>query len=374
MKKIALLLLFCTFDAAAQSMDLAGELSAPSPVSDMVVQKNEETVADERGAFSFLNFSFIKKTKDLFSSKEEEPTDTVPQVDETPLQRITRLANSGNLDAQLTLGYVYLYGENGVKQNFETAFRYYQMAAAQNDPVALNNLGSLYFNGIGTKVDYHKAAELFARAAEQGSDDAAVNLAFIYLSGDSSEEMGEKAVKLFEQAAKAGNNTAKFMWGYANYMGFHTPQNDYKAIEFIRQAADAKFDEAQYILGLMYLNGRGISQNYGNAVRYLRASAAQGNLPAMSTLANILAEGKIYPKNLPQAYVMYNIAAVYNIPGAAEARNAVEKRLKMEELLPAQAEAEKFQSQPSELTTYVRQTFGSDARRYIDSHIHQTKE
>lgn len=374
MKKIALL--FCLFplNTFAQGSDLVSQISGPNVFSDVEVQRNEEQVADDRGIFSFLNFSFIKKTKNLLSETGEAETLTESAPQETPLQRITRQAEEGDLDAQLTLGYVYLYGENGVKQNFETAFKYYEMAAAQKDPVALNNLGSLYFNGIGTKVDYRKAAELFAQAAELGSDDAAVNLAFIYLSGDHFSQYAPAAVKLFEQSAQAGNNTAKFMWGYANYRGFETPQNYYKAMEFIRQAADAKFDEAQYMMGLLYLKGQGISQNYGNAVRYLRASAAQGNLDALMLLAQILAEGKIYPKNLAQAYIMYNIAAVYAVSGAAEKRSAVEKQLKMEELLQAQTEAEQYQAKPSELTAYVRQTFGSQARRYIDDHLNQTKE
>lgn len=374
MIKIALLCIFFCFNASAQSFDLVGQMESKPQASSVELQRNEEQVADDRGVFSFLNFSFIKKTKDLFSSSQSDETAIETPTKETPLQRITRQADEGNLDAQLTLGYVYLYGEKGVKQDFETAFKYYEMAAAQKDPVALNNLGSLYFNGIGTKVDYRKAASLFAQAAQLGSDDAAVNLAFIYLSGDSFSQYAETAVKLFEQSAKAGNNTAKFMWGYANYRGFETPQNYYKAVEFIRQAAAAKLDEAQYIMGLMYLKGQGISQNYGNAVRYLRSAAAQGNLDALMLLAQILAEGKIYPKNLPQAYIMYNVAAVYAVDGAALKRDDVEKQLKLEELLQAQAEAEKYQAKPSELTSYVRQTFGSQARRYIDDHLNKVKD
>ncbi len=371
MKKILLLGVLACGSAYAADFDLANQIGDSSPVEQVVRQKNETEVADDRGIFSFLNFSFIKKTKDLLFSEAQDEDVVNESPDETPLQRVTRLAESGRLDAQLTLGYVYLYGENGVEKDFSKAFHYYEMAAAQNDPVALNNLGSLYFNGIGTEVNYRKAAELFLKAANQGSDDAAVNLAFIYLSGDAQDQNQKTAVKLFEQAAKKGNNTAKFMWGYANYKGFQTPKNPYKAVEFIRQAAEANFDEAQFVLGQMYLQGQGISQNYGNAVRYFRLAAAQGNLDAMMTLGQILAEGKIYPQNFGQAYVLFNIASVYAVPGAVEKRTAVEAKLKIEELLPAQAEAEKFKAQPSELTSYVRQTFGSNARRYIDDNLRQ---
>lgn len=369
MKKLLLgMVLFC-MPVYAQGFDLVAELGNEESQETIEDQRTEDEIADSRGVFSFLNFSVVKKAKKLFqaTADDETPDAVDSKVKETPLQREIRLAEEGNLDAQLVLGYVYLYGENGVQQDFDKAFHYYELAAAQNDSVALNNLGSLYFNGIGTAVDYRKATELFAQAAQNGSDDAAVNLAFIYLSGDSGRKHAKEAVKLFEKAANNGNNTAKFMWGYANYQGFGMPKNYYKAIEMIRQAAEAEFDEAQYILGLMYMKGLGVAQNYGNAVRYLRLAAAQGNMDAMMLLADILAEGSIYPKNILQAHVMYNIAAVYGVAGAAEKRDDLAGKIKIEMLLQAQAEAEKFSPKESELTAYVRRTFGQNARQYIDN-------
>ncbi len=60
------------------------------------------------------------------------------------------------------------------------------MAAAQGDNIAINNLGSLYFSGIGTEKNFTKAAQLFEQAAQLGNTEAAVNLAFIYLTKNSS--------------------------------------------------------------------------------------------------------------------------------------------------------------------------------------------
>ena len=73
----------------------------------------------------------------------------------------------------MNLAYMYLYGTNGVQKDYSKAFEYYQMAAEQNNPIALNNLGSLYFNGIGTNPDVQKAVALFTKAAELGNDNAA---------------------------------------------------------------------------------------------------------------------------------------------------------------------------------------------------------
>lgn len=93
-------------------------------------------------------------------------------------------AAAGDIEAQLDLGYMYLYGVNGVKADYKQALAYYEQAAEKKNAVALNNLGSLYFNGLGTKVDYPTAIKYFDEAARLGSNDAAVNLAIIYLGSD----------------------------------------------------------------------------------------------------------------------------------------------------------------------------------------------
>lgn len=119
----------------------------------------------------------------------------------------------------------------------------------------------------------------------------------------------------------------------------------------------------------MYLNGHGITQNYGNAVKFLRLAVNQGNVNAMTELGDILALGTAYPKDIYRAHVLFNIAAVRGAPKAAEKRDALAKVMKIEELLQAQTEAEKYVEQPSALTSYIKQTFGRDIRSYIDENL-----
>ena len=323
-----------------------------------------ETLEEEdKGIFSFMNFSFSKKTenKKVYARPDEKKENFV--------QRITRQAEEGDVNAQLTLGYMYLYGEEGVDIDYEKAFRYYSMAAAQKDNVAVNNLGSLYYSGIGTEKDFLKAATLFDEAAKLGNVEAAVNLAFIYLSGSNVGKNSQAAMELFKKAAEKGNPTAKFMLGYAYYKGFVYPQDYGKAVKLIREAANAEYAEAQYMMAVLYMNGQGITKNYGNAVKFFRLAADQGNVDAMTELGDILALGNAYPKDIYTAHMLFNIAAVRGAPKAAEKRDAIEKVMKIEELLQAQTSAEKFVEKPSALTSYVKQTFGSDIRKYIDENI-----
>lgn len=379
MKKVFLVVLLSYFSLInAYAQDLASAIVGEDVSGQKYEeQKSEKQIADDRGIFSFLNFSFIKKPLSIFSSDKEKEAETESsevvdetgqKVIETPLQKAERLANEGNTDMALSLGYMYLYGQDGVESNYQKAFYFYELAAKNNNPVALNNLGSLYFNGIGTEVNYNKAAELFLRAAQNGSDDAAVNLGFIYLTSGKKEYFGP-AIELFEQAANSGNNTSKFMLGYAYYRGFVVDRDFHTAINLIRDAANANFDEAQFILAQMYENGEGIAKNYGNMVKYYRAAIAQGHVESMMNLAAILAEGRIYPKNIMQAHILYNIASVYGAKDAAEKRDSLERMLKIEELLEAQTAAENYRPGPSELTTYIRQTFGTNIRQYIDENL-----
>ncbi len=374
MKKIIFIVsfIFFPFSIHAQIIDLASSITDESVDEVEIETSEEENLDKDKNAFSLLNFSFIKKYTSKEVAEDTNSEDSTQQ--ETPLERMIRHAQEGKLDAQLSLGYMYLYGEDGVEIDHKKAFYFYEMAAKQNNAIALNNLGSLYFNGIGTEVNYQKAAELFFQAAQNGSDDAAVNLAFIYLSSDNSDEQHEAAINLFQEAAKAGNNTAKFMLGYAYYKGFIVEQSFHQAIDLIKDAAKYKFDIAQYMLGIMYRNGEGITKNYGNAVKYLWSAVNQGNVPAMMDLGTIYAEGVIYPQNHFMAHVLFNIASVYDAPNAETYRDEIEEYLKIENLLQAQTKAETFSEQPSELTLYIRKTYGNDVRVYIDEIIKKRKK
>ena len=328
-------------------------------------QKKDDDEENQQGNSGGI-FGFMRPLTSLFSNENELGPDGKK---ETFLEKSIRQANEGRLDDQLNLGYMYLYGTNGVEQNVEKSFLYYKMAAAQNDPVALNNLGSLYFSGIGTEVNTKKALKLFLQAAELGNDNAAVNLAFIYLTGGNKDmERNQKAIALFERAAEQGNNIAKFMLGYAYYRGFFVKQDYAKAYKLIRATAseNVRLDEAQIMLGQMLISGKGTVQNYQNGVSTLRLAVSQGNPEAMMLVAQISTEGQKVPQNLILAHALYNIAASMGIKQAAIYRDAIGKKLKLQQLSQAQTQAEEFKAEPSELTTYVHQAFGPNIRKYID--------
>ena len=77
-------------------------------------------------------------------------------------------------------------------------------------------------------------------------------------------------------------------------------------------------------------------------------------------------ETKIEP-DFYKSYVAFNMAAYHGVPDAERRRDVVGKeKLKKDEILQAQAESENFKAEPSELTQYVRSTFGNSLALYID--------
>ena len=317
-------------------------------------QENEQIDEDKESFFSFMNF----KLPDVdFSSKKEKPKTK---------EDIIELADNGDLQSQLILGYSYLYGDKGLNVDYQKSFEYYGKAALQNDPVGLNNLGSLYYGGIGVKRSSAKAASLFRKAAALGNHDAAINIGFMHASGNGAKKDIEAALKYFEAALPAKSPAANFMLGYAYYVGKYREQDYAKAASLIKEAADAGFDEAQIVVADMYIKGVGFPQSYAHGVSYLQKAISQGSTRAMMTLADILIEGKKYTKDIHYAHVLYNLSSVRGVPSAAQKRDGVEANMKIEEILMAQERAGKYKETISEMSNYIRKTYGKNITSYFN--------
>lgn len=87
----------------------------------------------------------------------------------------TPFAEEGNLDAQVTLGEIYMLGL-GVEQNYQLAFLWYRKAARQGSVEAQFNLAVLYENGLGTFKNKQQAIKWYMHAGEEGHVDAMKNV------------------------------------------------------------------------------------------------------------------------------------------------------------------------------------------------------
>ena len=62
------------------------------------------------------------------------------------------------------------YEGEGVEQSFDTAFKYYLMAAERGHATAMSNVGFMYDRGEGVERSAEKAFEWYKRSAELGCD------------------------------------------------------------------------------------------------------------------------------------------------------------------------------------------------------------
>ncbi|MDR3198997.1 MAG: protein kinase [Planctomycetaceae bacterium] len=105
-----------------------------------------------------------KQENDIKHSKSEPPTVNKPAISNEELERYTRLAEEGNLEAQRYLGEIYFYGK-GVKPNYQKAIQYFQLGAQQGDIPSLYHVGRCYELGLGgLPRDTNHAISIYKRA------------------------------------------------------------------------------------------------------------------------------------------------------------------------------------------------------------------
>lgn len=154
-------------------------------------------------------------------------------------------ALQGNVEAQYHLARLVSRGTKGLKQDYPTALKLYQDAAAKGHVPAMDALGQAYQQGRGTGVDLARAAEWFQKAADLNMADAQNNLGMLYLEGKGVARDLNKAFALFQAAA-----SQRDPWGLNNLggmyeMGWGTTVDKTKALDLYQQALAAGNDRAQ---------------------------------------------------------------------------------------------------------------------------------
>ena len=117
---------------------------------------------------------------------------------------LVRLAESGNVSAQMSLAEVYYHGK-GVAQDYAEAVKWYHLAAGQGDTVAQCTLADCYINGRGVNCDTEQAQYYFSLASESGNREAKRERAFLFLENANMH----RAAELLVQAAEQGDAQAQ---------------------------------------------------------------------------------------------------------------------------------------------------------------------
>jgi hypothetical protein len=117
-------------------------------------------------------------------------------------------AESGNAEAQFSVGEAYERGDSAVPIDLTNAFRWFDRAARQNHPQAQFRVAYMLYRGEGTEANSRKAFELMEKLAARGFIRAQYYLGLMYETGAGSAKDAGQAQAWYKRAATNGYSPA----------------------------------------------------------------------------------------------------------------------------------------------------------------------
>ena len=189
------------------------------------------------------------------------------------IRGIKELAIQRNPFACFEMASMECYGIITGKPRYDIAYKYYEVAAKNNHPVANWAIGYLYYNGyIGskTKRDLYLAIKYFNKAKRLNCSNAYNSLGLIALNENFPHinKNINRATQMFEKAISLGN-----VYAYNNLGKIYEEQKDYKkAFENYIIAADHGESWAQNKVGDFYRKGIVKNKDIKQAFKYYNLS------------------------------------------------------------------------------------------------------
>jgi hypothetical protein len=137
--------------------------------------------------------------------------------------------------------------DSGVTKNKETpeetAFGWFLKAAAQDNALALYDVGCCYEYGHGTAMNKEKAFNYYLAAARRLSPHAKYKVAYCYAQGIGVEQNKKEAFNWFSQAADADLSQAQCAVARCYEDGYGVEKDPAQALTFYSKAADKGLEE-----------------------------------------------------------------------------------------------------------------------------------
>lgn len=172
------------------------------------------------------------------------------------------------------------------QKNYSRAVEYYKQACELNHPVAQNNLGVCYENGLGVPQNNQKAVYWYQKSANQSYDRGLYNLSNCYFYGNGVAQDRTKAAQLAKKAADQGFHEAQNRIGYQYLNGFGVGKNYAEAVKYFNLAAKENM-HAQYNLAYCYENGLEVEKNLEIALLWYRKSSNNGYAQATPKVVEV---------------------------------------------------------------------------------------
>ncbi len=241
--------------------------------------------------------------------------------------------NADNGSALVGLGDLYHRGE-GVNENPELAYAFFESAAEVDHPEASLFIGFALLQGQGVEQDVDKARGILRTLADEGSEQAMLYLGRSYRVPFAPDPDPELARQWIEKAAAAGSAEAKATLGYMHYKGELGEPDMAEAVRLFEEASNAGSSSANVALGHMYLVGDGLPTDPTLARELLEQAAEAGDLAGALSLGHIYEAGIGVERDLARAESWYlkgahagfgqaQLRLFYLLLGRGEETNAV---------------------------------------------------
>jgi len=250
-------------------------------------------------------------------------------------KKIQKKALSGDIEAQYDLGMMYLRGdqieaslekatewlgrsgrggfepaqmavaelcENGqyFTPNYDYSYKWYELAALNDNPRALFKIGCFSVEGIGTNKAVKRGITHLESSARQHYPEASRYLAEMYYLGtdvpksfdlmeewfgkaynDGLNNIGERIIELYDLESASGNIDATGRIAKIYDAGsFGIKQSPLTALKYYQTLADSGDSFGQFRYGSALLCGNVLRKNVQSGLKYLVNSAEQGNTDA----------------------------------------------------------------------------------------------
>lgn len=195
-------------------------------------------------------------------------------------------------------------GLEGVEINLPEAIALYKRASALGHRSANQNLGLMYYKGVGVKVDYVEAAKWFEIGAERNLDDSKRML--LIMNKYELIPRNEKKLEslLIEFANKGKQEDIEQLADYYYY----TKQNMQLAEKPTMLLAEQGLAQYQSRLGMIYYQGIDAKPDYKKAYPWFLKAAEANDLNGKISVASFYLGGLGVQRDFEKAAAWFNSA------------------------------------------------------------------
>lgn len=182
---------------------------------------------------------FLETSIKQYSEAIENPTRMMTD----DIDSIRECAENNDSNAQMQLAMMLMAGE-GVDENKDDAFKWFERSAESGHPAALMYLGNCYLNGDGVSKDEKKAFGLYKQSAEQFPPSMGL-VGHCYENGLGIKKDEKEAFNWYQKGAEAGEITCIAQMGECYEYGRGVKQDPKKAYSLYTEAYEYGFEAVE---------------------------------------------------------------------------------------------------------------------------------